>query len=235
MVGTGPSKHPREMRTDIDPSEAWKARHAAQLDVLGLPHSLWDELHAALHAMGEPEEEDLFRVQPIRMCGVLSASRVRASRVDWLLPLVDAARRADESDDWFKTIPVPAECSGLIQNGEPAEGLAMLDQLARLMRHSSHPTHAVGCFCPEGGVAVSVAWRLDACSASVGQTEATRDFLAGTRMQGFASCCHAASLRKADSVLCGRVRERTRPLHARGTCLPRGTVGSLASPVRSMA
>ena len=103
-------------------------------------------------------------------------SAIRVATVEQALPLRAAAQRMQTDETaWRAAIAVHPACSG---TGDDA--LAVLDPVARQMRHSASPSHAIGVLSVAGGL-VSVAWPLgnhkDDAGVDHEEREVTRDWL----------------------------------------------------------
>eukprot|EP00966_Prymnesium_polylepis_P229364 5307647-Prymnesium_polylepis.1 len=86
-----------------------------------------------------------------------------------MLPLRATARRCADADGgglWPALVAVPPTNSG-----DGREAFALLDVVARRARHSSTPSHAIGCVFL-GGRALSVSWRLERAAADAAMTDA---------------------------------------------------------------
>ena len=137
----------------------------AQLEAIGFPDELHAQLDAALAHQAERSHTDPFSMVAQRVvCSDLIDHRqkaeawpvVRVAPVQWLLPLRAAAERlGNDAKEWSVVVPVSATCSA---TEDPA--LAMLDVVARSMRHSAAPSHALGVLHVDGK-AVSIAWPLE--------------------------------------------------------------------------
>ena len=93
--------------------------------------------------------QDIFHITPSAHQVVCShGTAIRVATVEQALPLRAAAQRMQTDETaWRAAIAVHPACSG---TGDDA--LAVLDPVARQMRHSASPSHAIGVLSVAGGL-----------------------------------------------------------------------------------